>query len=182
MQTRVKVCRLFYILVSICLIGCGSVPLSSMLKINSLGAQGLQNVIPRQVRTRITITEPASLQHKDVKLVLKFEFAGDKPTQYQFDLNLLRSTKLAEKTGFFSSEPAKNQYIFQLSEPSRKAFRRMQNEFYQYGKPDKYFWTVYYYLAERPKASGDIEIDLELKLSMESDYFYLLKQAAISPD
>ena len=54
-----------------------------------------------------------------------------------------------------------------------------QREFVKFGKPKKYYWTVYYYLAKRPEKGEPINLDLELKFAENEEYFYLLKGAEL---
>ncbi|MGX5174399.1 hypothetical protein ACUR5C_10305 [Aliikangiella sp. IMCC44653] len=161
------------------LTGCTSVPLSSLVKLNSLGQQGLVNVLPQEVRARISLSAPGALEPKDVSLVLKFEFSGDRPAQHLFKLKQISSKLIPAETGFFVDQPAKNQYVFKIAPSSQQDFRRMQREFSQYGKPDKYYWTVYYYLKPESKHLKSLSIDLELLLSAADDYFFLIKDGTI---
>ncbi|TQV86378.1 hypothetical protein [Aliikangiella coralliicola] len=162
---------------SVMLSSCSSVPISSMVKLASFDEKDLVNINPNQVRTRITINEPAELQTRDVKLALRFGYDGEEETEYQFILDLLNNKTLKESKGFFSNSPKRHQYEFKIAVASIAEFKKYQREFLKYGKPEKYHWTVYYYLKKRPEEGEPINLDLELKLAEADDYFYLLKSA-----
>lgn len=160
------------------LASCSSVPLSSMVKLASFDQDDLIRIDPAQVRSKITLTAPAELETKTVKLVLKFEYSASNPQEYQFSLEPLWNKKLT-RSHWFEDDELLHQYEFRIEQQSIKAFKKYQREFLKYGKPKKYHWTVYYYLKSRPQNSDDIKLDLELKFSEKDEYFYLLKDAVI---
>jgi len=167
---------------TIFLVSCGSVPLSSMYKMASMDKDDIRLIDPRQIRTRITVDSPTQLQTRDVKLALRFEFAGDDESEYKFLLEFLEDKTLQEKSGWFSEPTLKSQYEFKLAESSIGMFKRYQREFIKYGKPNKYYWTVYYYFKKRPPENQNAKLDLELKMAVNEDYFYLLKDAELAVD
>ena len=137
---------------------------------------------PRAIRVRISLNEPAELEAKDVKLVLQFNYSGDAEKshlEYLFLLKPFATRKIAAKKSWFSNAPEKSQYEFLIAETSVREFRKYQREFFKYGRPDKYKWTVFYYLKTRPEEDKGLDLDLELKLSLEEDYFYLLQGAEL---
>ena len=113
--------------------------------------------------------------------MLKFEYSAIDPQEYQFTLEPLWSKKVS-RSKWFEDDQLLHQYEFRIEEQSIKAFKKYQREFLKYGKPQKYHWTVYYYLKNRPQNTDDIKLDLELKFSEKEEYFYLLKDAVIDID
>ncbi|MCW8878158.1 MAG: hypothetical protein OQK51_14010 [Kangiellaceae bacterium] len=160
------------------LASCSSVPLSSMVKLANFDQDDLIRIDPSQVRSKITLTAPAELETKTVKLVLKFEYSASNPQEYLFSLEPLWSKKIS-RDKWFEADELLHQYEFKIEQQSIKAFKKYQREFLKYGKPKKYHWTVYYYLKNRPIESNDIKLDLELKFSEKDEYFYLLKGAVV---
>jgi len=157
--------------------GCTSIPLSSMLKMATFGDDKLLAVEPSQVRVRLSVTSPAELQTKDVRLVLKFEHKGKKDSEYKYRLKLIETSLVDPITGWFTNQPKKFRYDFKLESLSRLEFKRLQKEMVERGSPDRYYWTVYYHLKNKVPEGSKIVIDLELKLAIEDDFFYLLKDA-----
>lgn len=161
------------------LTSCSSIPLTSMMKLASIDTQDLLSINPSEVRTRITLNEPAELDTREVNLVLKFNYKNEKKSQYQFALNLLDSRVLKDSSDWFSRSVKKYQYDFAIAPTSVEEFKKYQREFYKYGKPNQYYWTVYYYLKKQPEKGTPIDLSLELKLSQNDDYFYLFKSAEL---
>ena len=177
-QLKAKTRKILGVFTVLLITSCGSMPLGSMLKVASLNENDLLNIRPEQVRTRITLSEPAQLKTRDVRLVLQFEFKGETKREYQFLLNLLNERRVEENCLFCSVE-SRNLYEFKLSDESISEFKKYQREFLKYGRPEQYQWTVYYYLKHKPKANEEIDLDLELKFADTQDYFYLLKGASV---
>ena len=167
------------ILATLLLQSCSSVPLSSMVKLASFDESDLVNIDPYVVRARLTLTEPAELETKNVKLALRFEYAGDNEQEYIFILKPVSVTEVTKKN-WFSSDTLQNQYIFEIDEQSIQAFKSYQKEFLKYGKPSKYYWTVYYHIKNKIPKNKISHLDLELKLAKDDDYFFLLKDADIT--
>jgi len=161
------------------LAACSSVPVGSMLKMASMNKDDITQIDPQQVRARITIDPPAELQTKEVKLALQFAFGGQTESEYLFSLDLVANEVVKDKPHWFSDEISRNRYEFIIHKDSLNDFKRYQREFRKYGKPEKYHWTVYYYLESMPAKGQPIELDLELKFSREEAYFYLLKGASV---
>ncbi len=150
-----------------------------MLKMATLGDDELSAIEPSEVRVRLSLTAPAELQTKDVKLALKFEHHGSADSEYQYLLKLVDVETLDALSNWFSQRAKKSRYNFKLATLSKLEFIRFQKEFVKLGKPDRYHWTVYYYLKNKIPDDEKIEIDLELKLGIDEDYFYLLKEAPV---
>ncbi|TQV76953.1 hypothetical protein FLL45_03100 [Aliikangiella marina] len=176
-----KLARISMIAILITILAsCSSVPLSAMYKMASMDKDDIRTINPREILTRITVDEPTELQTRNVKLVLKFEYTGSEASEYQFLLEFLSNNTFQERQGWFGPLINKSQYEFKLAERSVSVFKKYQREFIKYGKPNKYYWTVYYYLEKRPPKTQKAHLDLELKMASEDDYFYLLKDAELT--
>lgn len=171
----------FFMLCSI-VAGCSSVPFSSMVKMATLDQQDIVNIAPNEVKVRLSITEPVELQTKNVRLVLSLDYKNNETREYKYLLELIDSHSINENSDWFSSSVIKHQYQFQLAKLSQLDFNKLQKNYVEHGKPQKYRWTVYYYLKTPPQKNQEISLDMELKLSAADDYFYLLKDASIDVD
>jgi len=149
-----------------------------MMKMATFDQNDLLAIKPEQVRTRITISEPARLSTREVKLALKFEYKGDSEQEYLFFLEPILQKQFVEKR-WLKDDLIRHQYEFRIADNSIKEFRSYQREFLKYGKPNKYHWTVYYFLEKRPEKGEALDLDLELKLADKEDYFYLLVGAEV---
>ncbi len=170
----------FYFVSVLFLTSCSSVPLSSMLKMATLKNDELLAIKPSEVRVRLSLSSPAELQTKDVRLALKFEHEGMGNSEYQYRLKLMGTQTINPVASWFGQQAKKFRYEFKLAALSKLEFKRFQKELVKLGTPDKYRWTVYYYLKNKMPDGEDISIDLELKLGFDEDYFYLLKKASVS--
>ena len=171
--------KIWLLLICILITGCSSVPISSMLKMATMDDSDITALEPAQIRTRITVDAPTELQTKNVRLVLRFEFYQQTESEYEFLLKMVDNQSVTQEKGWFSGATMRNEYTFELLEESIAEFKKYQRDFFKYGKPRKYYWTVYYYLGKRPPPDQSVELDLELKLADHEPYFYLLQGAAL---
>ena len=158
-------------LLSIGLIGCGTVPIGSMYKIATMDENDIRVIDPKVIRTRLTLDSPAQLQTRNVRLVLRFEFHDDEESEYQFLLEPIGTKLIQEKAGWFANPTPRHQYEFQLAEKSVPIFRKYQREFVKYGKPRKYYWTVYYHPVNGTVTNNEIKLDLEIKFAQNEAFF-----------
>ncbi len=145
----------------------------------TMDADDISSIQPSDVRVRLSVTDPVELQTKDVRLVLSFDYKDKSQSEFQYTLNNVSQNKQNSIVSFFFRKPAKSVYIFKLSKQSELEFNRYQKSFQNKGKPKRYHWSVYYYFKTRPKKGESAEIDMELKLVKDEEYFYLLKGAII---
>ncbi len=150
-----------------------------MMKIASMDDKDLLSIKPSKIKARITINEPAKLSTKNVNLVLRFEFSGEGEREYRLELDLLDYKEIKDTSSWFSEPVKRHQYDFKVAEKSIAEFKKYQREFVKFGKPNKYYWTVYYFLEKRPNEGQPINLDLELKIDDKEEYFYLLKGAEL---
>lgn len=169
-----------YLVLAFFLTGCSSIPLGSMLKMATLGDDELLAIRPSEVRVRLSLASPAELQTRDVRLALKFEHDGLDDSEYRYLLRLVDTKTINSTASWFGQQSKKFRYEFKLAALSKLEFKRFQKELIRLGTPDKYRWTVYYHLKNKILDGTEIKIDLELKLSLSDDYFYLLKDAPVN--
>lgn len=171
--------RIFWGVCLLLLSACTSIPLSSMLKMASMDGEDISAIDPKQVRVRLSITEPVELQTKNVKLVLQFDHHDGEQSEFQYLLEIIDDSVIDPVSSWFSQAPMKHAYEFKLAALSQLEFNKYQKNFARHGKPERYQWTVYYYMKNRPRQGEGITIDMELKFSLSEDYFYLLKNAKV---
>ena len=151
-----------------------------MFKMVTFGKQEILEIVPNQIRVRLSLTEPAELlTGGDVSLALKFEHKDLTLSEYEYLLETISSIQSKSSETWFSSELAKNVYEFKLAEESERAFNQLKATLANKSNIKSYHWTVYYYLKSSTKAGDKITLDMELKLSDDEDYFYLLKEAKV---
>lgn len=150
-----------------------------MLKMASMDNDDISAIDPKQVRVKLSVTDPVELQTKDVKLALQFDHHDGEKSEFQYLLEIIDVSVKDPVSSWFSESPLKHAYEFKLATLSQLEFNKYQKNFARHGKPKRYQWTVYYYLKNSPQKGDGITIDMELKLSDNDDYFYLLKNTNI---
>lgn len=155
-----------------------------MLKIAKLDNEDILAIAPEEIRVRLSISDPVELQTKDVRLALKLEHFDGSQSEYQYLLQIIDVKVINAISSWFSSQPLKHSYQFKLAPLSQLEFSKYQLNYVKQGKPKRYYWSVYYYLkpTKKKKLSTKIDeanIDMELKLANNDEYFYLLKDAPI---
>jgi hypothetical protein len=146
----------------------------------SLESEDLLAIKPSDVRVRLSLTDPAQLQTRDVRLALDFVHSGGAKSNYKFHLEMLSNERKTETSSWFNDSKSKSVYVFKLTSQSSLEFATFQREFLKQGKPKKYHWTVYYHLIKQKIPMKELTIDMELKLGSQEGYIYLLKNAPLS--
>jgi len=170
----------------------------------SLDKEDILAIDPAEVRVRLAISDPVELQTKNVRLVLEFEHKDGTLSEYQYLLEIIDVNISNAISSWFSSTPLKHVYQFKLATLSQLEFNKYQMNHVKLGKPVKFHWSVFYSLKRNSLKNkpadtkqigvktneleqGNIKqakikqatIDMELKLSEDDGYFYLLKNATI---
>ena len=158
---------------------CTSIPLSSLIKLSTFGAEEFSQIDPKQIRARLTINDPAKLQLHDVRLVFKFEYQFDEKQAYQFILIPISQRDIPAQSHWYGGSPIRHQYDFKIAEKSIAEFNAYQQQLLQRGKPKNFHWTVHYYLDKDLPSGYAIDLDLAIKFSNESDYLMILKGASV---
>lgn len=173
------------LMVTCCLLlinACTAIPLSSMIQLSGIGAKQLGQIAPDQLRARITINEPAKLVLRDVRLVFQFEYLAGQEQEFQFLLTPIGQNILMPKSGWFASQLKRYQYEFKITPGSVQAFKQLQEQLLNQGKPRNFRWTVYYYLEQALPQGSAIDLDLAIKFSQQQDFLMILKGASIDID
>jgi len=158
----------------------------------NLDKEDILAIDPKEVRVRLSISDPAELQTRNVRLALKFDHYDGSQSEYQYLLEIIDVKVKDAISSWFSSAPLKHVYQFKLAALSQLEFNKYQLNYTKHGKPKRYHWSVYYYLKPMrkkikapihknngQKKISELNIDMELKISKSDDYFYLLKNAPI---
>ncbi len=169
--------RLAILLLSVILCSCGSVPLATMFKLSSLENSDIAKIKPNELRVRLTLDDPIQLAKQSLRLQLKFEYANASNEEFEFQLEPVGEPQEISASSWLSSKELRRSYQFKLTRMAQLEFANFQRTLLEKNQVEKYFWTVFYYLA--PHRESDAKVDVELKLSKEESFFYLLKQAKV---
>ncbi len=173
--------RLFFsLLLTLSLLACSSIPMSSLVKLASMDESDLVAVNPSEIKVRVSIAEPYGLVSDKIHLVLAFDYEHAESVQYDYALELVDKTHSKSVVSWFSNEPAKNIYTFRLTRLAQLEYEKLKKSQIISHPPKSYVWRVNYWLDPLPENGTAIGLDLELKLANEDDFFYLLKNAEMT--
>lgn len=150
----------------------------------SLDKSDILAIDPAEVLVRLSISDPIELQTENVRLALKFDHYDGSQSEYLYLLEIIDVNVIDPISSWFSSEPLKHAYQFKLAALSQLEFNKYQLSYAKQGKPKRYHWSVFYSLKpskldNKQDKAREMNIDMELKLSQDEDYFFLLKNAPI---
>ncbi len=158
---------------------CGSVPLTTLIKIANLDVKTIASIQPSDIRVRVSVDEPVKLKKQDVRLELSFFFKDSSPQKFSYILKFINLTHLKSDSFWFSKSPARNIYLFKLTKVGTIKFKENQQIYQKRGQIKSYRWNIYYHLEDQTHLNDRLVLDLELKLSQSESYFYLLKNAKL---
>jgi len=157
-----------------------------MFKIANLDTNDILAINPAEVKVRLSISDPVELHTENVRLALKFDHYDGSRSEYLYLLEIVDVSLIDPVSSWFSSQPLKHAYQFKLAKLSQLEFNKYQLEYAKQGKPKRYHWSVFYSLKPISEKNNleknrvrEMTIDMELKLSDQQDYFFLLKGAPI---
>lgn len=147
----------------------------------TFGKEEILEIEPNQIRVRLSLTEPAELlPGGELTLALKFEHKDMTLSEYEYLLETISSERSKSSESWFANGATNNVYEFKLAQESNNAFNQLKTILATKSNIKSYHWTVYYYLKNATKAGEKITLDMELKLSEDEEYFYLLKNAKVT--
>ena len=169
--------RLLLISLLITCAGCSSIPLSTMWEFRSFGTEEFLSLNPEDIMARVQLDEPTRADIEKTKLSL--ELSSERGVRsFDFPLVLLKEERLPAESGLFSKTSAKKQYSFQLTEGARKNFRLLQHEMLQH-EPIHFHFNVQSSMESLPEDVDEIRLSLFLKLSEETDFIPMLRNAKL---
>lgn len=172
-----KFVLIFIVLMSI---GCSSIPVATMLKFRDFDGQSFTELNPSQIRSKIQLSGPFTLEIEKINLSLSVE--NDKGLRhFKFPLALEKQQSIAAKEGIFSSQPAKSEFTFRLSELAIEQFTELQNVLLE-DKIGKVSFSVAFSggnFKEEPKEDQPATISISLQLEEKNGYFTLIKETEV---
>jgi|SRR5690554_338466 len=169
--------RFLIVFLSVWLVGCTSIPFSTMLKFNSMDKEDLINLQPELVRAKTQVDEPIEFDTDKTEMAVEIE-TPDGLVPYSFPLKLLAEKKLPKKEGFFSDIPAKNEYLFALSEEAIENFKRFQSSL-DTEEQIAVSFSIKSGFKTPPQAVDKITLSVFLKLTEEQGFITMFDNATI---
>ncbi|KFZ30842.1 hypothetical protein IDSA_07095 [Pseudidiomarina salinarum] len=166
------------VLFSLLLLGCASMPISTMYKLNSMDETDLFKLDPAGVRAKVQLSEPFKLKLSETEMTFELE-SDNGVSHYQFPLIVESEHALPAESGWFSDRPASSEYILALSEEASKNFRELQVRLAD-EKFSKYEFSVNTNFGAAPEAKAeDVTLSIFLKLSQDEGYIALLEDYVV---
>jgi hypothetical protein len=169
--------HLVVVAILVCLTGCASVPLSSLLRMSGMNQQTLLELDPQQIRARVAVYGGFEIDPKSTQLSLDIADEAGRRESRSYALNLLSKTNGRRPGGMFHSDYPVVAYEFALNSESVEDLRRLQKAFAHSKNPglDLNVQTTApgYYKAVR------FWIDLQLKES--EPYMTIVDGAELKP-
>ncbi|MCO7191245.1 MULTISPECIES: hypothetical protein [unclassified Pseudoalteromonas] len=169
--------KLFLVFVALCLFGCSSIPLSTMLKYRNFDEQSFTALNPSQIRSKVKVSKPFTLNMEKMNLSLSLE--NEKGiSHFTFPLILEKQGRIDAQEGFILSEPAKTEYTFRLSELAVNNFLKTQNLLSQEVQ-QKISFSIGAGFNEKPQERQTVHISISLQLDDKEGYFTLIDEAEV---
>jgi len=163
------------LILSVC--GCASIPLSTMLNFSHFDEQDFYALQPAQIRTRVSLSEPFTIDLANTELSLKLE--SEKGARYfHFPLTLVNESKRPATQSFFFSEQAKNEYVFKLSDKGITNFKEVQQSFSQNQNASGSF-SVSTGFNEDVNVYQSATVSIALQLNEVDGFFLLIENAEV---
>ncbi|KAF7786350.1 hypothetical protein PRUB_a0886 [Pseudoalteromonas rubra] len=169
--------KLFVVFIVIFLFGCSSIPISTLLKYRNFDEQSFAALKPTQIRSKIWLSDPFTLNMEKINLSLSL--ANEKGlSNFTFPLVLEKRSRIAAQEGFFSTEPAKTEYTFRLSEVAVNNFQKTQN-LLSHEVHQEISFSIGAGFNEEPEEGQTVYISISLQLEDKEGYFTLINDAEV---
>lgn len=177
-----KIALLIIILVTHTLTACSSVPISTMLKLSSFDEQSLVSINPASIQAKITVNSFLNIDLVNTKLGLSLENSKGQ-LALLFPLEKLTLTQNSANDSFFSSSPANQTYLLQLSPDAIIDFNKLQSQL-KISEKNTFGFSVAAKLKKQKNLTKAQKIEplfmtIELKLNEDEAFFTLLDKAEI---
>lgn len=160
------------------LVGCASIPLSTMLRLSALEPNKLAQVDPGEVRVRVSIPEAYELNVPESRLTLALSTEGGEERNARMGLSLLQQTREQRSAGLFAGNLSVSTYVLALTPEGAQQMRSMQ-QFLLTGNPNEVTFGIRAPLSEAPAKGAEMTLWADVKLSREDPYMTLIDAARI---
>jgi hypothetical protein len=171
-----KLRLLFIAAVTVIVTACMAIPLTTAIRLSSIGNQSLVALDPQQVRTRVAVPFGFALDVEQTQLSVDVSRVAGKWENHEYRLRLLSKTNGVHSGGLFHPNYPVVVYELALDSASVKDLRELQKVF-QLGKDPGLNVSVNVNLASMPDNAESVRFWVDLKLR-ESDAFMVLFDGA----
>lgn len=162
---------------TMCISGCASIPLSTMMSMSRMSPRSLAQVDPAQLRVRLSVPQGFDVDVAATRL----NFSIKNPSVDQsseMGVNALSVTKGTRSGGFLSPDLPIKTYLFALTPEGKAELRSLQQTLQQveHGTFNAGFKT---HFAKRPPGTKKVTFWVDLKLSASEPFMPLLDGAEV---
>lgn len=161
----------------LCVAGCASIPLSTMMSMSSMSPRSLAQVDPAQVRVRLSVPKGFEVDVPASHLTFSLENPSVARSS-QLDLRALSVAKDVRPGGFLAPDLPVTTYLLTLTPEGQAELRSLQQVLLgmEHGTFQFGFKTDF---AKRPPGARQIVFWVDLKLSDSEPFMPLLDRAEV---
>lgn len=171
--------RSILLITSLCLAGCSSIPLSTMMKFSGYEKTDFFQINANELRIKATINSSS-----DIDLVVATKLSASitdekSKVEFHFQLEKTKLETIPAVTGIFSDTPAFDIYYLKLTEQAVEDFNRMKEQATSGTKKQGSFSAGLDWRKPINFEDEEIVFSVSLQLSPHEDYFTLIDQYQI---
>jgi hypothetical protein len=175
--SRRTVSHLVVAAILVCLTGCASVPLSTMLRMSTMNQQTLLELDPQQIRARVAVYGGFEIDPKSTQLSLDIADEAGRRESRSYTFSLVSKTNETRPGGMFHSDYPVVAYAFALNSESVEDLRRLQKAFAHSKNPSLDFNVQ----TIAPGYYKAVRFWIDLKLKESEHYMTIVDGAEIKP-
>lgn len=124
MELRTMIKTLSFALVIVLLVGCSSIPLSTMLRMSSFGQDDIVNIKPDDLRAKISMDKLVTFTDDQITLQFSYEETERKIEEAMALVLIEQKQEIVEH--WFSEDEVKQVYLFAFNEESVEQLKKLQ--------------------------------------------------------
>jgi hypothetical protein len=157
---------------------CASVPLVSMYKLSSLGADGLEGIDPLQLRVRLSVSPGYEIDVRKANLNLSIPEADGGSKETSLSLDLIERSTVHRSAGLFGGKVGAPTYFLKLTPESAKDLAALKSRLASKSTGKRSF-SVSAPFSKVPKNSESVSFWADLRFASDADWIVLINGAKL---
>ncbi|MBU3671158.1 MAG: hypothetical protein FGM43_01320 [Sinobacteraceae bacterium] len=163
----------------VCLLsGCASVPLASMLKLASLGTDGLAAIEPLQLRVRLSVSPGYEIDVGNARLRLSLPEGEGRSRETELSLDLMERSIINRSAGLFRGSVATPTYLLRLTPGSANELAALKARLATKSGGKRGF-SVNAPFSKIPSNAETVSFWADLRLATDADWIALIDGAKL---
>lgn len=160
--------------------GCASIPLSTAMRLSSLDEKTLVQLVPADIRVRLSVPRGNELDVEHARLKLELQPNGAAPVTADMRLRLLGSSGEPRSVGMFRAAVPVTTYELALAPEGAGRLRELQRDLMAMKSSGlKYSFSVDAPFSTLPPDTQEVRFWVDLKLRAAEAYMPLIDGATI---